>query len=247
MSFVPVLHDATDSVRFGRILFVELVPGPSPGDPGRYENVLTRRDRMPSRVHFSAPEKAASDILRAVDRGMAVDAVVFGGPGDPLRHRGIGTVLRRVRTSAHLETVILSDGLLLADRDVRREVGEAGLVVAWMPALEDSSEKPSGLARSDAWERHAEGIAALHRETPTRIALELPIRPGVNDGAESLAAWRRGIERVRPDRVFLVPAPGVPEDAVAATLDLMRAKVHPRAGAFLSDGTIVDQRVFSAD
>ncbi len=244
MSFAPVLHDAADSVRFGRVLFVELSPGPPPGDPGRYDNVLSRRDDPPSRVHFSAPERAASDILRAVDHGMAVDAVVFGGPGDPLRHRGIGTVLRRVRKAAHLETVVLSDGLLLADRDVRRELGEAGLVVAWLPALDDSHEKSSGLARRDAWERHVEAIASLHRETHARIGLELPVRPGMNDGAGSLEAWRRGIERVRPDRVFLVPAPGVSEEDVAPTLDRVRVEVHPAAGAFLSDGTVVDQRIF---
>ena len=175
---------------------------------------------------------------------MPIDAVVFGGPGDPLRHRGLGTILRRLRTSAHLETIVLSDGVLLEDREVRREIGEAGWVVVWLPAAEDRSEIPADLERREAWDRHVEGAAALRRETPTRVALELPIRPGVNDGETSLAAWRRSVERVRPHRVFVIPAPGVGAEESAAALERARAAVHPQAGAFLDDGTLVERRRF---
>ncbi len=247
MSFPPVFHEVADTLRFGRVLFVELAPGPPSNTRGRYSDVLARRGPLPSRGHFSAPERALGEILGMVDRGVSVEAVVLGGAGDPLRHRGIGTILRRIRTSAHLETVVLTDGRMLADREVRRDAGEAGQVVAWLPALVDPVEETSGIARRDAWERHVEGIASLRRETPTRVALEMPVRPGQNDVPETLDAWSRSVERIRPHRVFVISSPEAATDEPAVALERVKAAVHPEAGAFLDDGTIVEQRVFPGE
>jgi hypothetical protein len=244
MSFPPVLHEIPDSLRFGRVLFVEISPGPPAERPDRYADVLARRARPPSRAHFSPAEHVVRQVLARIDRGMPIEAVVFGGAGDPLRHRGIGTILRRLRATTHLETIVLADGVLLGDREVRREAGEAGWVVVWLPALEDRAEAPGNPERRDVWERHVEGAAALRRETPARVALELPVRPGFNDGEASLAAWRRSVERVRPERVFVVPAPGVEPDEAAEPLERTRLAVHPKAGAFLDDGTLVERRSF---
>jgi wyosine [tRNA(Phe)-imidazoG37] synthetase (radical SAM superfamily) len=245
MAFAPVVHEPCDSVRFGRVLFVEIAPGPPPGRPGRYENVLARSPETLRRTHYSAPEAVLRAILTPLDRGAAVDAVVFGGPGDPLRHRSLGPVLRRLRTSAHVTTVVLTDGILLRDRDTRREAGEAGIIAAWLPALEDSAEDPRGLERREAFEVHVEGVASLRRETPTGVALELPVHPGRNDTRASVEAWARCVRRIRPDRVFVIPAPDAAEEGLPDALERVRQAVHASAGAFLDDSTIVDRRDFS--
>ena len=64
------------------------------------------------------------------------------------------------------------------------------------------------LERRNRFEQHVEGISSLRRETPTHIALELPVQPGETDTSESIEAWRRAVERIRADRVLVVPAPG---------------------------------------
>ena len=142
-----------------------------------------------------------------------------------------------------MPTIVLTNGMLLGDRDVRREAGEADTIVAWIPALQERSEDGDPHQRAAAWERHVEGVASLRRETPTRIALELPVRPGWNDGPESRAAWRRAAERTRPERVFVIPHPKAEGDP-AVVLEEIRRAIHPKAGAFLSDGTLVDDRCF---
>jgi wyosine [tRNA(Phe)-imidazoG37] synthetase (radical SAM superfamily) len=245
MAFTPVVHEPCDSIRFGRVLFVEIVPGSPAGDSGRYENVLAHSPDALRRSHFSAPEAVLRAILTPLDRGAAVDAVVFGGPGDPLRHRSLGPVLRRLRTSAHVTTVVLTNGILLRDRATRREAGEAGVVVAWIPALEDTGEEPSGLERREAFERHVEGIASLRRETRAGIALEFPVYPEQNDTWASVEAWARCVKRIRPDRVFVIPAPDASEEDLPSALERVRRAVHAGAGAFLDDSSIVDRRDFS--
>jgi wyosine [tRNA(Phe)-imidazoG37] synthetase (radical SAM superfamily) len=236
------------SLRFGRVLVVELTPPPDP--PCRYCRVLAPDARPASRTHFSVPAATARAVLARIERGVSVDAVVLGGDGEPLRQVGVGAICRKIRRDAHLPTIVLTDGTLLGDREVRRELADADTVVAWLPALRDRAAEPArgpaaAGARADAWEHHVEGIASLRRETQVKIALEIPVLPGRNDGDESRAAWRRAAERIRPDRVFVIPDPRAGEDAaatVAATLEQVRLAIHPAAGAYLPDGTIVDRR-----
>jgi wyosine [tRNA(Phe)-imidazoG37] synthetase (radical SAM superfamily) len=204
--------------------------------------VLATGARSEPRAHFSAPDAAVRSIFAAVERGVAVEALVLGGAGEPLRHMGIGQILRRIRTSAHLATIVLTSGDLLGDRDVRRDAGEADTVVAWLPALVDA-RVGGGPARADAWERHVEGIASLRRETRAKIVLEIPVHAGRNDGAESRAAWKRAAERIRPERVFVIPDPRADEPA-PDVLESVRVAIHPRAGAFLPDGSAIDVRCY---
>ena len=130
-------------------MFVEVSP-PVEGGPGRYDDVLGPDSAPPARSRFSAPEAATRAILTELERGAAADAVVFGGAGDPLRHRGIGSILRALRTRAHVTTVVLTDGRLLADRDVRREAAEAALLVVWLPSVEDPEAAGSRASRMTA-------------------------------------------------------------------------------------------------
>jgi len=245
MAFHPLFHGVFESVRFGRVMFVEIAPGAAAGRRCRYCDAL--HATPPPRSTFSVPEAAARVILSELDRGVSVDAVVLGGGGDPLRHLGAGSLLRRLRTASHVPTIVLSDGALLRDREVRRDAAEAGHVVAWLPALVDRTDPRDPRERADAFERHVEAIAALGREAQVPISLELPVIPGENDGPESVAAWKRAAGRARAERAFVMPAPGLRGPEVAAALEAVRTAIHRRAGAFLPDGTPIDVRCACAD
>lgn len=238
MAFQPVFHPPVESVRFGRVLPVEIAPA-SGRQPCRYCEVLAEGSRSPARTHFSVPAVTARAVLRRIERGAAVDAVVLGGAGEPLRQRGLGSVLRRIRTVTHLPAILLTNGVLLGDREVRREVTEADTVVAWLPALRDDAGG-AGARRANEWERHVEGIASLRREAQVRIVLEIPVRAGGN-GPESRDAWRRAAKRIRPDRVFVMPERRA-EDVEPATLEAVRKAIHPAARVHLREEGLIDRR-----
>ena len=67
-------------------------------------------------------------------------------------------------------------------------------------------------------------------KTTASIEVEVP----------AIEAWRRAAERIRADRIFVMPAPDA--DADADGLESVRAGIHPRAGAYLPDDTPVDAR-----
>jgi hypothetical protein len=228
------------------VLFVELSP-PGEGARGRYDDVLGTAPAPAERSRFSAPEAATRAILSELERGAAADAVVLGGPGDPLRHRGLGSILRALRTRSHVTTVVLADGRLLGDREVRREVAEAALLVVWLPSVEAPGAVRAAEREKD-YEKHVERIASFVREHPTPVGLELPVRPGETDGPRAVDAWRRAVERIGPERIFVVPAPGTGDDpGLADALERVRAGLPRRAGVFLEDGTVVDRRDWSPE
>ena len=241
MAFHPLLHPVFESLRFGRILFVEISPAPPAGRRCRYCDVFMPENRDAERSHFSAADAAVRSILAALERGAAVESVVFGGAGDPLRHRGVGSILRQLRQSAHVGTIVLSDGRLLADRQVRREAGESGTVVVWLPAIDErDADSTRALARRDAFGRRVEAIASLRRETPTEVVLELPVRSTTTSVA--LDAWKKAAQRIRPARVLAVASRADAGDPAA--LERVKAAIHRKAGAYLDDDTIADRRCF---
>lgn len=245
MAFPPIVHELISSVRFGRVLFAEVAPPPPATERCRYcRGLLPAASPPPVRAHFSDPAAAVRTILAPLEHGASVDTLILGGPGEPLRHRGIGAILRRIRSQAHLGAVVLTNGAPLRDRDVRREAAEAGLVVVWMPALEDSTAEGSSYDRAQAFEKQVEAVASLRRETPAAVALEFPVRPGLNDSPASREAWRAAVDRIRPERVFLMLAPGVEDPGAGAVLEDMKRAFPRSSGVFLDDGTLVDRRCF---
>jgi wyosine [tRNA(Phe)-imidazoG37] synthetase (radical SAM superfamily) len=253
MSSYPIIHEIFESIRFGRVLFAELAPPDSPDAPCRYCRLLAKDALVPSRGRFSNPESSAKAILDQLGSGEAPDRVILGGPGDPLREIGIASVLRRIRSSAHLGAVILTDGALLSDRDARRDAGEADAVAAWIPALVDTRTPARGAEegrRRDAFDRHVAGIAALRRETQTQVILEVGVRPGENDTPESLDAWKRAIATIHPHRVQVFPAAAlvtsgpVPFDALGAALERVQSALGSGAGVALADPSPVDRRCY---
>jgi hypothetical protein len=103
-----------------------------------------------------------------------------------------------------------------------------------------------------------ESIAALRRETPVRVCLEIPVRPGETDDAENREAWRQAVGVIRPHRIFVIPdkgrsvgagrepLPGTAEEELVESLERVRRDIHPRAGVYLMDPTPVDDRCYCA-
>lgn len=245
MAMHPVLHEAFDTIRFGRALFVELAPGDSPTAPCRYCRLLAPGARPSSRGHFSNPESAARAVLDTLGSGEPPDMIVFGGPGDPLREKNIGTILRRIRQSAHLGSVLLTDGALLFDREIRRESAEAESVVVTLPALHhprDADRSVEALARKVRFDHLLANLAALRRETQVHLIVEIGVKPGETDDPRSIQAWKEAIDFVRPQRTHVIPLGPDASPETMAALDRVREVMPRSAGVSLVDPTPIDRR-----
>lgn len=147
------------------------------------------------------------DIIAQVRRALAdrkTDFVTFSGEGEPTLNRDIGRLVRRLKQEFPIPVAVITNGTLLGDPLVRRDLYPADLVV---PSLDAADQKTfqrvnRGHPRLDVG-KMIEGLVKFRRYYRGQMWLEIMLVKGGNDSVEHLVKLRKAVERIRPDRVHL--------------------------------------------
>ncbi len=182
---------------------------------------VRRRRRFP-------PEAVLAQVRKALRSGPRIDAVTFSGSGEPTLNRDLGRLIRAIKKLTRIPVVVLTNGTLLARKDVRDDLAAADIVVPSLDAATAALFRK--VNRPHASLRAAEvldGIAAFRETFPGQIWLEIMLVKGVNDSPAHLRALKRAAERIRPDRIHLNTVVRPPAEARAKPLGLSElAKVR---------------------
>jgi wyosine [tRNA(Phe)-imidazoG37] synthetase (radical SAM superfamily) len=142
-----------------------------------------------------------------------LDYLTFSGGGEPTLNSGLGKVVDFVKDHyPQYKICLLTNGCLLGDPEVVREIARVDLVV---PSLDASTAEEFSVinrqASSLVFEDMLEGLIGYSRQRTALMWLELFIVPGVNDSDESIARFADIIRRIAPDKVQLntLDRPGV--------------------------------------
>jgi wyosine [tRNA(Phe)-imidazoG37] synthetase (radical SAM superfamily) len=147
------------------------------------------------------------DVIAELDGYLAgspgIDVVTFSGSGEPTLHSGIGRIIGHIREKhPRYKIAVLTNGTLLSDPGVRREIAGADIVIPSLDAVSpDAFERICRPARGITPEKVIEGLTAFRREFGGTMYLEIFIVPGINDGKDELAKLREACMKIRPDRV----------------------------------------------
>lgn len=203
---------------------------------------------------FTAERKVyvpEQEILQALDEVLArnsadgIDWISFVGSGEPTLHSGIGRLIEAVKTRTTIPVAVITNGSLLDQADVRRDLLRADAV---MPSLSAGSEKlfrkihrplsPLTLAKQ------LDGLRAFREEYGGPIWIEVMLLAGLNDSEEALTDLARALESGRPDEVHLLLPDRPPslewvrptdEEGVMRATAILGARlkvVHPQHGRF---------------
>lgn len=160
------------------------------------------------------------------------DALTFSSAGEPTLYLGLGDLLQAIkRRYPHLPLVVLTNGSLLGDSQVRRELHPADRVV---PSLDAASKEIFCRINRPHQDLELAGvIEGLHgfaRDYPGRFHLEVMLVAGINDDEEHLRALARIAEDLQPDRIELNTVVRPP--ACAGVLGLSRQQMQVAASWF---------------
>jgi wyosine [tRNA(Phe)-imidazoG37] synthetase (radical SAM superfamily) len=133
------------------------------------------------------------------------DYITFSGAGEPVLHAGIEQVLSFIKKHRpSVPVAILTNGTLLNDPNVRKELKQADLVMPSLDAATDAAfRKINRPLRETRVENYVDGLVQFGKEFPGKIWLEILILPGYNDDPENLDALRRTLGRIRTDKIQL--------------------------------------------
>jgi wyosine [tRNA(Phe)-imidazoG37] synthetase (radical SAM superfamily) len=135
----------------------------------------------------------------------SADVLTFSSAGEPTLYLGLGELIRAIkRRFKHLPLVVLTNGSLLWDPEVRRELLEADRVVPSLDAATDAVfrqvNRPHPALDLTAI---VEGLHAFRRAYHGELHLEVLLVAGVNDRIEQLRPLAAAVAKLQPDRVEL--------------------------------------------
>jgi wyosine [tRNA(Phe)-imidazoG37] synthetase (radical SAM superfamily) len=189
------------------------------------------------RAEYVPFEKVISELKDYFETHPDPDTITFSGSGEPTLHKRIGEVLAFLKElRPGVPVAVITNGTLLSDPAVRKELIRADVMLPSLDAAtEEAFRKINRPLKNFQLKAYVEGLVQFRREYIGQIWLEVLILPAYNDDEENLAALKKAIDSIRPDRVQLntLDRPGVIEDLRPASgeeLERIRKILGPGAG-----------------
>jgi wyosine [tRNA(Phe)-imidazoG37] synthetase (radical SAM superfamily) len=116
----------------------------------------------------------------------------------------LGWLIKEIKKLSPVPVAVLTNGTLLYLDDVRNDVRLADVILPSLDAATTAAfarinQPHAGLEL----ERIIAGLATLRNEFPGKIWLEIFIVKGVNDQEKEIAALRKAMRRIKPDKIQL--------------------------------------------
>ena len=209
------------SRRLGISLGVDLVPMKTCSLNCIYCECGRTTDLTTERREYVSVDAVKAEIQHYLAHHAAPDTITFSGSGEPTLHSGIGELIRFIRFQwGKIPVAVLTNGTLLYDGGLRRELQDAALVIPSLDAVTKpvfrKINRPSPKLSPD---RIIDGLIRFRGSFEGRLLLEVFIVPGLNDTEAELTHIKNVIGDIEPDRVQLntLDRPGTVSGIRAAT------------------------------
>lgn len=215
------LFGPVPSRRLGMSLGVDLVPHKVCSlncvycECGKTTTLTTERKEY---ISYDAVVAEIDDYLQ---NNPLPDYITFSGSGEPTLNSRFGDVLQYIKgLDKNIPVAVLTNGTLMNDPQVRRELLQADVVLPSLDAAEDQAfVKVNRPHRTLNVPELIQGLVDFRKEYSGKIWLEVLIIPGINDHPENLNALKEAFLKIRPDEIQLntLDRPGAVENIRAAT------------------------------
>jgi wyosine [tRNA(Phe)-imidazoG37] synthetase (radical SAM superfamily) len=203
------------SRRLGRSLGVDLVPFKVCPFDCTYCQLGHTTEKTLARKAYVPTEEVLEEIGRRL-KEVEVDCVTLAGSGEPTLHQDLGKIIQGIKALTAAPVVVITNGSLLWDPQVRRELLGADIV---MPDLDAGDEETfqrinqpcAGLSFAQV----VEGLRAFRREYTGKIHLEVFLVSGVNDSHSQVRKIAALAQEFQPDSIDVNTVARPPADAAA--------------------------------
>jgi len=156
----------------------------------------------------------------------APDYITFSGAGEPTLNSRFGDVLTFIKSNyPDIPVAVLTNGTLFYQKQVRKEILDADLVLPSLDATSDLSfRKINRPFHKLKINEYIQGLVDFRKEYRGKIWLEVLILPGYNDNEAELHLLKEAIEKIKPERIQLntLDRPGTIAGLKAASKDKLQ-------------------------
>lgn len=221
MKSFKYLYGPVPSRRLGSSLGIDLIPH----KVCTYNCIYCQIGKTTLKTLLREEYLPVNEILKEVEifireRNVSVDYLSLSGSGEPTLHSGIGKVIEGIKAITSLPVAVITNGALLYDESVRKDLLNADLILPSMDAVSDEVFKMINRPHSDlSVEKMIGGLIDFRGHFKGQIWLEILFCKGVNDKPEELKKMKEAIKMIHPERIHLNTVVRPPSEEYALPLN----------------------------
>lgn len=211
------------SRRLGRSLGVDLVPFKT----CTYDCIYCQLGRTTNKTVERRQWVPLDDILAELKEKLATkpDYITLSGSGEPTLYSRLDELIARIRSMTDIPVAVLTNGSLLWQEEIRRQLMDAHLVIPSLDAGHGSMFRAVNRPHeSISFDRMLEGLIAFREEYYGEYWLEVFLLAGHTAVDSELERMADCVRRIKPDRVQLNTATRPPAEEYAVMVDSRRMR-----------------------
>ncbi|MBN2327867.1 MAG: radical SAM protein [Candidatus Omnitrophica bacterium] len=222
----PYVFGPVPSRRLGRSFGIDLAPYKTCSYDCVYCQLGRTTVKTVERKEWVPLEEVLSQVKqRLSELSEPPDYITLSGSGEPTLFSRIDELIDGVKSITSTPTAILTNGSLLWDQEVRKQVKKADLIV---PSLDAGSEELFHCVNrphpSLSFSQMVEGLIKLREEYEKPYWLEVFLLAGHSAIESEIEQIKKWIKAIRPDRVQLNTVVRPPAEEYAYTVPKNRLK-----------------------
>ena len=192
------------SRRLGWSLGVDIIPLKTCSQNCRYCQLGMNGKLTSQRKEYVNINNVLEDLERKLAEKVKIDYITISGSGEPTLNSGIGRLIAGIKRLTSIPIVVITNGTLLWDADVRRDLTLADVV---MPSLDAPDQQTFELInKPDAgitFDMLLDGLMKFRKEFDGEYWLEVFLLDGLNTSAKQIEGFKQLISEIKPDRIQL--------------------------------------------
>ncbi len=156
------------------------------------------------RKEYVKAKKIVKEVKIALSSGKTIDYLTFSGSGEPTLNSKIGEMIREIKEFTSIPVAVITNGTLLALKEVREDLRFADLVIPSLDAANQKTfEKINRPFPSLRIEEIIRGMIEFRKIFSGKLYLEIMLVREVNDSPPELHLLKEAVEKINPDKVQL--------------------------------------------
>jgi wyosine [tRNA(Phe)-imidazoG37] synthetase (radical SAM superfamily) len=211
------------SRRLGRSLGIDLVPFKT----CTYDCIYCQLGRTTctslERKEWAPLEMVVDEVRQRLDS--QPDYITLSGSGEPTLYSRIDELVDRIKNITAIPVAVLTNGSLLGNKDVQRQLSKADVVLPSLDAGNDALFRLVNRRHEElSFEQVLGGLIGFRRRFAGQYWLEVFVVAGYSAIEAELAALRRCVDLIKPDRVQLNTVTRPPAEDYATPVSRDRLK-----------------------
>lgn len=162
-------------------------------------SVLTNDRKM-----YFPVKNIVQEVKKALEKEHVIDYITIVGDGEPTLYLGLGELIEEIKTFTNIPVAVITNGALLYDQEVRKELLLSDVVLPTLDAVEERMFRIINRPHKDLkLELIIEGMRKFREEFSNQIWMEVMLVKDKNDSKETTLAIKDILDELKVDKTFI--------------------------------------------